>query len=114
MSSALQQRIVVRELARVFFEHHRHTFAYWECQAFRAAHEHLGGALKLERPLAHRAGENVEQSVVHLSTDLECLDAREYQVDELDRLVLRKFRRHRYVPATLVGEGRAFYGILLR
>src|SRR5690348_15302676 len=40
--------------------------------------------------------------------------AREHHVDEPARLGLGEFGRDGHEPATLVGEGRAFYGIFLR
>src|SRR4051794_26821031 len=55
----------MRELAGVFLQHHGHALADRERQPFGTAHQDASLALQLERTLAHRAGEDVEQSVVH-------------------------------------------------
>src|SRR5689334_17955521 len=65
MTLALQQRIVVRQLARVLFQHHGHAFPDRERQAFGAAYEHRGLTLVLEWTLADGTGEDVEQSFFH-------------------------------------------------
>src|SRR5690349_20306232 len=66
MSSAFQQRVVGHELPRVFLEHHRHAVAQGKRQPLRAAYQHLRAALELERPLAHGASQDVEQSFIHV------------------------------------------------
>ena len=55
----------MRQLARIFLEHHRHSFTDGERQSFGTAHQHASLALQLERSLAHGAREDVEESVVH-------------------------------------------------
>src|SRR6266446_2153358 len=66
-ASALEQRIVGRQLARFLLEHHRHRVADRIGEPVHAAHEHLRLALELERSLAHRAGEYLEQARIHRS-----------------------------------------------
>ena len=63
---ALEQRIVGSQHAGLIFQHHRNAIADWKRQAVRATHQHQFLALLLKRSLAHRAGQNVEQSSFHL------------------------------------------------
>src|SRR5215469_15446030 len=64
-ASAIEQRVVGGELTRFFFEHHRHAVADRVCEPVETAHEQLRLASELQRPLAHRAGENLQQSRIH-------------------------------------------------
>src|SRR5690348_6893174 len=45
---------------------------------------------------------------------LEVAGPRQHEIRQLTRIALGKFRGDGHVPAALVGEGDAFYGILLR
>src|ERR1700724_1329137 len=63
--STLEQRIVGGELARLFLQHHGHGVADRIGETIHAADQHLRLALELERPLAHRTGEYLEQACIH-------------------------------------------------
>src|SRR5215469_3790246 len=64
-ASAIEQRVVGGQLARLFFQHHRHAVADGIRQSVEAAHEQLRLAPELQRALAYGAGENLQQSRIH-------------------------------------------------
>src|SRR5205823_2194680 len=64
-SSTVEQRIVGGELARLFLQHHGHRVADRIGETIHAAYQHLRLALELQRPLAHRTGEYLEQACIH-------------------------------------------------
>jgi hypothetical protein len=64
-ASAIEQRIIGRELTRLFLEHHGYRVANRVCEPVHAANQHLGLASELQWSLAHRAGEYLEQSCIH-------------------------------------------------
>ena len=49
-----------RQLARLFFEHHRNIVANRVCQPAWAADQLLFALVKLKRALANRANQNIE------------------------------------------------------
>src|ERR1700739_4158957 len=63
--SALEERIVGGQLARLLLEHHRHGIADRISEPNHPAHDRLGLALGVVRPLAPRAGEDLEQARIH-------------------------------------------------
>src|SRR5262245_21506824 len=63
--SALEQRIVGPELTRLLLEHHRHRVSDRVGESVQSADQHVRLTAVLQRSLAHRAGEYLEQSRFH-------------------------------------------------
>src|SRR5689334_2668348 len=64
--SALEQRIVGRELPGLLLQHHGNIVPDGISKAIEAAHQHLSVPLILERPLADGTGQYLQQTSIHV------------------------------------------------